>query len=165
MGSLNLKNRSLINQSHCYDPIRKKWVEKTPEEVIRQRLIHYMVNVLDYPDQCIAVEKELAGLVFQLKTVTPLCGRKVPKRRIDLIVFSRKFVPLILFECKAVVLSPSAIHQVMGYNAFLKAPFICIANGEKVLFGVYDHSLGKCSFKEGLPSYSQLNTNTLHFNN
>ena len=67
---------------------RKKWVAKTPEELIRQFLIGQMIEKLDYPKSLIAVEKELSQLP---QLAVPITSKdQLPKRRADIIVFSKK---------------------------------------------------------------------------
>lgn len=47
-----------------YDIIRKKYVALTPEEWVRQHVIHYLIEQRNYPAALIAVEKaiDLYGL-------------------------------------------------------------------------------------------------------
>jgi hypothetical protein len=138
-----------------YDPIRKKWVASYPEEMVRQHLILHMIDRLHYPPHLIAVEKELAGLAPHLKTQKRI---RFPKRRIDIIVFSsQKLHPLLLIECKAAPLTEEFATQVIGYNAFVGAPFIALANEEKVLCGAYDPDISKYRFESGLPYFEVIN--------
>ena len=37
------------------DPVRKKLILKTPEEVIRQKMIQYIMKILGVPDKLIQV--------------------------------------------------------------------------------------------------------------
>lgn len=61
-----------------------------------------------------------------------------------------------MVECKAIDFNKNVIYQVIGYNQFVKASFIAIANGEKILTGWYDGKEGQYRFIETLPSYEQL---------
>lgn len=145
-------------KSELFDPLRKKWVERTPEEVIRQSLIKDMVERLAYPAPMVAVERELSTLPH----LAYENSKNIPKRRADIIVFSKKihpdheFFPLLLIECKAVPLNEKFVGQVIGYNAFVKAPFICLANGMHILTGYFDQSQQGYRFESGLPEYNQL---------
>jgi len=149
----------LLSQNNLiYDPVRKSWVKKTPEEEIRQAWIQRMVQEMDYPLAFLAVEKELNQLPHLL--LNP--SRLYPKRRIDVVVFAKdihvKFplFPLLLVEFKAVPLTPQFAQQALGYNDVVKAPFVAVANDNQVLLGSYDHEAGHFRFKEGLPSYLAL---------
>src|SRR5262249_22390042 len=93
-----------------YDPIRKKWVTPTPEEVIRQRLLVLLIEKLNYPAHLIAVEKELSQLPH-LKLTSP---KEIPKKRADIIVFAKDgevIAPQLLIECKATALTPQFAQQ------------------------------------------------------
>ncbi len=70
-----------------FDIIRKKYVVLTPEEWVRQHVVHYLAEVKKVPVALIAVEREIA-----------LYGLR---RRFDVVVFSRQGEPWLLVECKA----------------------------------------------------------------
>ena len=125
------------NPSELFDPFRKKWVIKTPEERVRQALLERMVNHLGYPKSALAVEKGLHA-----------------KRRLDIICYTKEGKPLLLVECKALTLSDDTKEQVIGYNESIKAPYICIAAKNALMTGAYDGQ--KWSFFEGLPTYPSL---------
>lgn len=148
MESLSLKNE-------IFDPIRKKWVEKNPEEQIRQSLLWQMTENLGYPVSLIAIEKEIG----QLPQASSSLNHKIPKRRADIVVYAKKTDTLravLMIECKAVPLTPKFAQQVIGYNAFVKAPFIALANEFQVLTGFFDPDGGIYKFEEGLPHFEAL---------
>jgi len=131
-----------------YDPIRKKWIDALPEEVVRQKILSHLVNQLGYPPHAVVVEKKLSELPLVL-------GEKVPSRRIDILCLeSETFRPLLLIECKAVPLQEKMFAQALGYNAYIKAPLICLANDEEFLLRWENDS----SIKERnqLPTYESL---------
>ncbi len=103
-----------------------------PEEIVRQSLLLEMTLKFGFPRELIAIEKEIS-------TLPHLQGKKIPKRRFDLVCFSgnihKEFplFPLILIECKAIDLSEKALQQVLGYNYYVGAYFIAIANGQGVI--------------------------------
>lgn len=128
-----------------YDEIRGCWVAATPEEIVRQLWIKKMVHELGFPKELIAVEKEL-------KTLPHLASASVPDRRIDLLCFShaQPLAPLLLMECKAEPILPKAIEQAMGYNLYVQAPFVAIANDREICFRYNQCILNR------LPSYEEL---------
>lgn len=138
-------------------PIRRQNVIGLPEEIVRQKLIHRMTQELGYPLGGFAVEKALHQLPHLANT-----SLKLPKRRADIIFFSSgihpqyEFYPLLLIECKAVNLNDKVLRQIIGYNFYVKAPFIAAINQEKTLFGYYDKGLKNHSFSEQIPHYKQL---------
>ena len=109
-----------------FDMIRKKFVVLTPEEWVRQHVVHYLVEVKGYPVASIAVEREidLYGL----------------RRRFDIVVFDRIGKPWMLVECKApaVLLSKQVFDQAFRYNLTLCAPYVAITKGIKHFCGKID---------------------------
>jgi len=102
---------------YIYDVIRKKYVVLTLEEWVRQHLIHYLINHLNYPASLIQVEY---GFFIKNKAY-----------RVDLATFSRQAKPLLLCECKAptVKLTAKTISQAAMYNYSQQAPYMFITNG------------------------------------
>lgn len=113
------------------------------EEKVRQLLIEALVH-LGYPRSLIAVEKSLSAFV----------EGKVPNRRLDIVVTSKEGAPLMAIECKAVPINQSTFDQLIGYNHYLKAPFIAVANANEVQFGWLEEDGYK--FMPGLPKYSEV---------
>lgn len=128
---------------YVFDIIRKKYIVLTPEEWVRQHLIHYLIDYLSYPAGLIQVEY---GIAIQQKLF-----------RIDVAVFSRKSLPLLLCECKSpsVKLSPKTMAQAALYNLRQKAPYLLITNGLNHYCGHYDGK--QWQMLNDIPSYEQLN--------
>ena len=103
------------NQYYIFDILRKKYVCLTPEEWVRQHLIHYLINN-NYPTSMIAVEREL--------------DVNGCKRRFDLVVYKQS-KPWLLVECKAPTISitQEVFEQALCYNTQLCAPFLAVTNG------------------------------------
>lgn len=132
-----------------YDPIREKEVNATPEECVRVDLLHKMFT-LGYPKHLIRVEVALKPSVL----THAVKDSKAPRRRLDIVCYQKSghsFTPLLLVECKACALSNATLRQVIGYNYYLKAPFICVANAFEMRFGSLD-----LERVESLPSYETL---------
>ena len=48
---------SLIDEKVVvFDPLRRQWVSLTPEEQVRQKMLHYLVETQKFPAGLIAVE-------------------------------------------------------------------------------------------------------------
>lgn len=139
-----LTESSKSSKQQIYCRIRKQLVKKTPEEQVRQALLQAMIEKLGFAGSLIAVEKSLDQLPH-LKEVEGL-----PKRRADILCFSRDFLPLLLIECKQDPIDVTAIEQVIGYNAFVNAPFLALADLTGVFF------LRGRELEPGLPTYSEL---------
>lgn len=146
-----------MSHSNIFDPIRSQWVKASPEELVRQRWLCYMTDCLGYPRDLIAVEKSL-------KEMPHLLGKssRFPNRRMDVVCFSKEvysaheYYPLLLMECKATRIDEKALHQVKGYNHYLHASFIAVAN-EKEVFTAWKSKEGNAYYRvERLPSYREL---------
>lgn len=140
-----------------YCSIRKMMVAAQPEEIIRQNLILRMTSDLGYSAASLVVEKGLRQMPH-----LQLIDTKAPQRRADLLCFAPRIhpnhplYPLLLIECKAVKLTSKVIKQVAGYNHYVQAYFIAIANGEEVRTGWYDPQQKDYAFVNRLPSYAEL---------
>ena len=116
-----------------------------------------MTGSLGYPANLIAVEKGLKQMPH-LQT-NP---NQLPDRRADIVCYGKNIhpqfnlYPLLLIECKAVKLTPKVINQVSGYNHFLSAYFIAVANQKEIETGWFDSKKGSYQFVSYLPSYQQL---------
>lgn len=89
----------LRKTAKLYDPIRKKFVSNTPEERVRQKVLHWLLNEGGYPASLIAVETgRLMGrcdivcyLMADLELVTALiieCKAHIPTQKCWLQVLS-----------------------------------------------------------------------------
>jgi hypothetical protein len=127
-----------------FDVIRKKYVVLTPEEWVRQHLIHYFINHLGYPRTLISVE---SGLQYNQLA-----------KRSDIVVYSREGSPLLLAECKSfkVSLSDQVFEQSAIYNSSLKAPFLLISNGLVHYCCHMDYHAASYAFLEEVPSYRDM---------
>lgn len=139
-------------------PIRKELVAALPEERVRQRMLHLMLEEYGYPPGLVAVEKSLR----QLPHLTPADQPLIPNRRADIVCFAKgvhpqfDLYPLLIVECKAVKLTQKVIGQITGYNHFVRAYFIAIANEEEIRIGWNDPNRDGYSFVPYLPSYTEL---------
>ncbi len=52
------KIKSTENKFAIFDIVRKKYVSLTPEEWVRQHIIHYLIEDKKYPISLIAIEKK-----------------------------------------------------------------------------------------------------------
>lgn len=99
--------------------VRKKYVALTPEEWVRQHLIHYLSQHLSYPHNLMRVEKTI-----------PNKQRSLQRQRVDILVYNPSVHPCMIIECKAPThkLTLSVRTQVMRYNA-MQVPFLLFTNG------------------------------------
>jgi len=106
-------------QLKIFDPVRKKYVALTPEEWVRQHLIHYLHKDKYYPLGLMMVEKE-----FKYNTLT---------KRADIVVCDREGNPLIIVECKSadVEITQDVFDQIMRYNLKMNVATVILSNGLK----------------------------------
>jgi predicted type IV restriction endonuclease len=111
-----VKIRQQAGVSEVFDIIRKKWFRLSPEEWVRQNMLHYLL-LKKYPASLIAVEKEI-----KLGELTKRC---------DVVVYSRKALPFMILECKEmnVTLSEKTLAQVLRYHITLPAEYLIVTNG------------------------------------
>lgn len=137
-----------------YCCIRQEKVAATPEEKVRQKLIQYMLGDLKFPKHSLLLECQLSHLPH-LSNVKDL-----PNRRFDLLCMVKgihpqhALFPLLIVECKAVKLDQEVITQVVGYNHYVLAPFVAIANHERLVWG--EQKEEGYVFKDGLPAFEEL---------
>ncbi len=100
-----------------FDVVRKKFVEATPEEWVRQHIIHFLIIHKQVPASMISVEKQLI--------------LNSTKRRTDLVVFNSTLKPILIIECKApeVPINQLTINQALRYNIELNVPTVFLSNG------------------------------------
>ncbi len=138
------KLRQVNGKRQIWDNIRQKYVSATPEEMVRQQVIHYLINERLFPVTSIAIEKglELNGL----------------QKRFDVLIYSEKFEPLILVECKAasVKLSEAAVQQAANYNMVLRVPYLLITNGTQWILVKIDHTKKSFDRLLEIPKYQNL---------
>ena len=105
-----------------FDIIRKKFVDATPEEWVRQHIIHFLIQHKQVPASMISVEKQLMI--------------NNTKRRTDIVIFNSVLNPLLIIECKApeVNIDQLTINQALRYNLELKVPAIFLSNGLSHIF-------------------------------
>jgi hypothetical protein len=122
MDALNLPSfESKITKSGAnyliFDTLRRKNVVLTPEEWVRQHVVHYLINALNYPKSLVSIER---GTNYN----------KLQKRT-DLCVYNQEGKPHLLIECKAahVPITQEVVKQVSVYNQTLQAKYVVITNG------------------------------------
>ena len=135
-----------------YDNIRQQWVAATPEEIVRQRWIHRMVQELGFPKELLVIERELKMLPHLQTHPDPL-----PTRRVDLLSFGKglsNIFPLLLIECKDEALSQQALDQALAYNTFVQAYYVAIVNQDQIRLK-YNLTCSRCEI-DHLPSFKDL---------
>lgn len=136
--------KTLAQKPAIFDVFRKKYVHLTPEEWVRQHLLHFLCAEKAYPAARISVEKRLQV--------------EGQDRRYDAVVFGPEHQMLLLVECKApsVPLNQQVFDQAARYNRILGVPFLLISNGLQHHMVKVDHVAGRYLFASDLLSYPDL---------
>jgi Type I restriction enzyme R protein N terminus (HSDR_N) len=100
-----------------FDAFRKRWLNLSPEEWVRQNILQYITLTKQYPASLIAVEKE-----FFLGEL---------KKRCDIVVYGRNSLPWMIIECKEMnaLLNSKVLEQVLRYHIAIPAKYLMITNG------------------------------------
>ena len=108
---------SPTNQPLIWDALRRRHVVLTPEEWVRQHVVHYLADHLGYPRGLLALER---GLRYNRR-----------QKRTDLLALDHAGQPLLLVECKAptVPITAATTQQVTTYNQTIGAPLLLLTNG------------------------------------
>ncbi len=115
----NRKIKEVQGKSYIYDIIRKKYILLTPEEIVRQNFLDYLILEKKYSKNLIKLESAIKYNSLD--------------KRSDILVYDSEGRPFLLVECKAVgvSLSQSTIEQASRYNLTVQARYLCITNGQK----------------------------------
>lgn len=126
-----------------FDEIRRKFFVATPEEWVRQHVVHFLLRHKNYPKSLINVEKtlKLNGLA----------------KRYDIVVFNTDGSIRILVECKApeIAISQATFDQIARYNMALQAEYLMVTNGMNHYFCQVDFEKEQYQFLKDLPVYQQ----------
>ena len=124
-----------------FDVIRKKFVQLTPEEWVRQHFIHFLAAAA-YPLSLISVER---GHKYN--------GQMA--KRTDIIVYDRQLSPFLLVECKAPYITPDQklLDQALMYNHTVKAQYVALTNGLHHFYYRADFAGGTYHRLETLPEF------------
>jgi len=136
--SYPFKIKALHGKDQIFDPFRKTWVLLTPEEWVRQNLLQYLIQNLQYPSSLIAVEKEI-----KLGELS---------KRFDIVVYKNE-LPWMIIECKEakVRLNEKTMEQILQYQQVLTAQYLIISNGHETMGAKIES--GKLQALQNFPEY------------
>ena len=130
-------------RAEVFDMVRNRFVTLTPEEWVRQHVIHYLVKHKHYPASLLSVEVSLSYNRL--------------RKRSDIIVYNAKGEPRMIIECKApdVEVTEKVLEQAAMYNRSLKVPYLFLTNG-LTHFTCRIGGNGDPEFLTELPDYSEM---------
>lgn len=136
--------KSDIKDNKIFDPIRKKYVHCTPEEIIRQKTIKFLIKRLEIPKNKIIVECSLNTL-----------GVNGSKKRIDIGILDNNNLIMGVIECKAFLIDELAYLQAQGYLSELKTRYFFVTNGQ-IFDGYYYDAIQFIKLEGDIPKYNDL---------
>lgn len=141
---LQLKKRKGV--IYIYDPIRKRDMIQTPEEIVRQLTIQYLVAEKGFRPNKLAVEKML--IVNERN------------KRFDILAYDDATAPLLLVECKApsISITESAFEQISSYNLVLRVPYLLVTNGVDSYCCKMDYEQNSFEFIKEVPEYTEVSS-------
>ena len=146
----DLKNKypiKIITKSenkYIFDNIRKKYIKLTPEEIIRQKFIKYLVEEKKYSPNLIGVEKKLPVKDNFFRT--------------DIVIYNRNAKPLMIIECKAenIKITQDTFEQIAKYNMVFKVEYLVVTNGLKNYVCKLDYLNKTYAFLKDIPLFTEL---------
>jgi hypothetical protein len=122
-------------KKYIFDPIRKKLILQTPEEIVRQKFVQYLILEKDVPKDMIEVEVPMSYFVPKAKG------------RADIIVYAIKNdsrVPILIVECKSqnTPLIDDVFDQVYDYEEVLYANTVAVTNGVELFVETWNEESG-----------------------
>ena len=146
-----LRTRLFNGKEQIFCEWRHRWVRLTPEEWVRQQLLHRLVGEYGYPASLIAVEVPLEKI--------SIVSRQSSNRqslRADAVVYDGAMQPLVLIECKAetVPLTQKTLDQAVTYNRKLNVPYLLLYNGPQTVFVRLDKE--KVEFYAAVPTFKEM---------
>ena len=140
--NLPLRTRHYRGAAQVWDEIRRCWVILTPEEHVRQSVLHHLLHEMNYPRALMAVER---GVSFGHTTL-----------RFDAVVFQRRDTrPWMLIECKSpdVPIADDTLQQLLRYHGRLPScSYWLLSNGHQS-FCADCSTNGSLHWLSSLPQY------------
>lgn len=147
-------NKYKPSSTSYFDPVRKYFVQKTPEEAIRQKTIKFLEEYLGIPLNRLRVEESMAHVKLRAKG------------RADIVVYrdDNKNHPLMIIECKAPEIDISCEEvreQAERYRNILKADYIMLINGVQII--IYKYDSNQYLELDDIPTYEDLLESKISF--
>lgn len=144
MENTKLTIRNNASGQEIFDPVRKKFVALTPEELVRQKTILFLSTAKKYPLSlmCVELGLKLNGM----------------QKRCDILVYARNRKPILIIECKAenVKISQDVFDQLARYNLAFKVPYLIATNALETYCCKIDFEKNTYAFLKEIPEYGEI---------
>lgn len=141
------KYKLKIKDNIIFDPVRKKEIQITPEEKIRQKTIYFLLKELGVPESQLIVEKALSSL-----------GVKGNKKRIDIGILDEFGNVIALVECKAYFINynESPYQQAIDYVSLLNTKYYFVCDGIDFIGYKYEKETDQFFQLDELPDFKKI---------
>jgi len=123
-----------------FDLIRKKYVQLSSEEWVRQNCIRFLIEEKKISRFSIAIEKEIEfnGI----------------KKRFDIVSYSNEGKINLLVECKApnIEINQKTFDQILIYNKILKSKYLMVTNGINHYYCKINEDMNNIKFLSNFPT-------------
>ena len=129
-----------INQKKfIFDEIRKKYIELTPEEWVRQHCIRFLITEKKFKRGLISVEKKIS--------------LNSTNKRFDILAYNNTGSCVLLVECKApnIKIDQKSFDQILRYNQVINAKFLMVTNGIIHYYCKVNNLQNKIEFVKEIP--------------
>lgn len=125
-------------KTQIWDVVRRKWLNYSPEEGVRQWLAELLIS---------------KGVDYWRMTCEHTSQNTERRLRIDILVYTRESKPIMICECKApdIPISDDTFLQAANYNLLMKVPYLLVTNGTKLYCAKVDLSSGSYQFLDTIP--------------
>ncbi|WP_419241674.1 type I restriction enzyme HsdR N-terminal domain-containing protein [Cardinium endosymbiont of Nabis limbatus] len=147
--AFDFKIKQALDKTYILDLVRKKYVLLTPEEWVRQHMLHYLIDHLAYPKGLCCLEKRIytADRYY----------------RPDIIICNKSGVAKMMVECKApyITLTNETLGQMMQYNRQLMVDHLVVTNGINHFCWQWEATLNQFRAISYIPTYQGIDSSSL----
>lgn len=133
--------KKIEEKRFIFDEIRKKYIEFTPEEWVRQNCVKFLIDKKKYFSHLISIEKTI-----KLNGLT---------KRFDIIAYDIFGNVDLLVECKApnIIIDQKSFDQIITYDKVINAKYLMLTNGIINYYCEINKIDNKINFLKDIPVY------------
>ena len=133
--------KKIEEKKFIFDEIRKKYIEFTPEEWVRQNCVKFLIDQKKYFSHLISIEKTI-----KLNGLT---------KRFDIIAYDIFGNVDLLVECKApnIIIDQKSFDQIITYDKVINAKYLMLTNGIINYYCEVNKIDKKINFLKDIPVY------------
>ncbi len=139
----NFRFQKRQDKPYIFAQLRRKFLQLTPEEWVRQHVIAFLMQHKQYPQSLLSAEKQIK------------IGEVI--KRYDIVAYNSDGSINLIVECKAptVKITQDTFDQIARYNLKLNADYLMVTNGINHYFCQMDYQIEQYHFLRDIPSYNR----------